>query len=141
MAPPTMAQQLNQQYQQPQQPYMMMQPQPQAQPQPQHAPMWAPSAQPPPQSVPPPQQVQPASADEVRTLWIGDLQYWMDENYIYTCFAHTGEVYLTPFFCLFFYSILFFEFFNSKVRFEIDYAVVKLSGGVTGVYDMTMRLH
>ncbi|KHN37596.1 Polyadenylate-binding protein RBP45B, partial [Glycine soja] len=34
----------------------------------------------------------PASADEVRTLWIGDLQYWMDENYLYTCFAHTGEV-------------------------------------------------
>ncbi|KAE9609557.1 putative RNA recognition motif domain-containing protein [Lupinus albus] len=38
----------------------------------------------------PPQQ--PTSADEVRTLWIGDLQYWMDENYLYTCFAHTGEV-------------------------------------------------
>jgi hypothetical protein len=33
----------------------------------------------------------PAS-DEVRTLWIGDLQYWMDENYIYSCFATTGEV-------------------------------------------------
>ncbi|XP_057442030.1 uncharacterized protein LOC130733787 [Lotus japonicus] len=27
-----------------------------------------------------------------RTLWIGDLQYWMDENYLYTCFAHTDEV-------------------------------------------------
>jgi len=83
-----MAQQPNQQYpqqqQQQQQPYMMMPPQPQP-PQ-----MWAPSAQPPPQSVAPPQ---PTSADEVRTLWIGDLQYWMDENYLYTCFAHTGEVY------------------------------------------------
>ena len=22
----------------------------------------------------------------------GDLQYWMDENYIYGCFANTGEV-------------------------------------------------
>ncbi|XP_061345477.1 polyadenylate-binding protein RBP45 isoform X2 [Gastrolobium bilobum] len=87
MAPPTMAQQPNQQYQQQQQqPYMMMPPQPQP-PQ-----MWAQSAQPPPQSVAPPQQVQPTSADEVRTLWIGDLQYWMDENYLYTCFAHTGEV-------------------------------------------------
>ncbi|QCD79728.1 nucleolysin TIA-1/TIAR [Vigna unguiculata] len=84
---PGMAQQPNQQYpqqqQQQQQPYMMMPPQPQP-PQ-----MWAPSAQPPPQSVAPPQ---PTSADEVRTLWIGDLQYWMDENYLYTCFAHTGEV-------------------------------------------------
>ncbi|OIW00060.1 hypothetical protein TanjilG_26397 [Lupinus angustifolius] len=38
----------------------------------------------------PPQQ--PTNADEIRTLWIGDLQYWMDENYLYTCFAHTGEV-------------------------------------------------
>ncbi|XP_006594429.1 polyadenylate-binding protein RBP45-like isoform X2 [Glycine soja] len=84
MAPPTMGQQPPQQYQQPppqqQQPYVMMPPQAQA---PQA--MWAPSAQPPPQQ-------QPASADEVRTLWIGDLQYWMDENYLYTCFAHTGEV-------------------------------------------------
>ncbi|KAJ1405594.1 RNA-binding domain superfamily [Sesbania bispinosa] len=88
MAPPTMAQQPNQQYQQQQQPYMMMPPQPQPQP----PPMWAPSAQPPVQSVPPPHSVQPASADEVRTLWIGDLQYWMDENYLYNCFAHTGEV-------------------------------------------------
>eukprot|EP00252_Welwitschia_mirabilis_P008616 TRINITY_DN2059_c0_g1_i3.p1 TRINITY_DN2059_c0_g1~~TRINITY_DN2059_c0_g1_i3.p1 ORF type:complete len:315 (+),score=60.53 TRINITY_DN2059_c0_g1_i3:412-1356(+) len=32
------------------------------------------------------------STDEVRTLWVGDLQYWMDENYLQTCFAHTGEV-------------------------------------------------
>ncbi|GAB4826605.1 Polyadenylate-binding protein rbp45 [Ancistrocladus abbreviatus] len=35
---------------------------------------------------------QPASTDEVRTLWIGDLQYWMDENYLSSCFAHTNEV-------------------------------------------------
>ncbi|XP_059662157.1 polyadenylate-binding protein RBP45-like isoform X2 [Cornus florida] len=35
---------------------------------------------------------QPASADEIRTLWIGDLQYWMDEQYLLSCFAHTGEV-------------------------------------------------
>ncbi|KAL6952261.1 hypothetical protein U1Q18_046045 [Sarracenia purpurea var. burkii] len=35
---------------------------------------------------------QPTSGDEVRTLWIGDLQYWMDEQYIVNCFAHTGEV-------------------------------------------------
>ncbi|KAI4295881.1 hypothetical protein L6164_035879 [Bauhinia variegata] len=88
MPPPTMGQQPNQQYQQ-HQPYMMMPPQAQA------PPMWAQPAQPPPQSVAPPQptqSAQPTSADEVRTLWIGDLQYWMDENYLYTCFAHTGEV-------------------------------------------------
>ncbi|CAN6296338.1 unnamed protein product [Urochloa humidicola] len=35
---------------------------------------------------------QPTSLEEVRTLWIGDLQYWTDENYLYSCFAHTGEV-------------------------------------------------
>lgn len=29
---------------------------------------------------------------EVRSLWVGDLQFWMDENYIYGCFYHTGEV-------------------------------------------------
>jgi RNA recognition motif-containing protein len=26
------------------------------------------------------------------TLWIGDLQYWVDENYPHTCFSHTGDV-------------------------------------------------
>lgn len=31
-------------------------------------------------------------ADEVRSLWIGDLQYWMDENYLTSCFYHTGEL-------------------------------------------------
>lgn len=82
--PPTMPQQYQQQ------PYMMMPPQPQPHTQPPQ--MWAPSAQPPPQSLPQQQQAQPTSADEVRTLWIGDLQYWMDENYLYTCFSHTGEV-------------------------------------------------
>ncbi|XP_010546929.1 PREDICTED: polyadenylate-binding protein RBP45B [Tarenaya hassleriana] len=40
----------------------------------------------------PGQAVEPASADEIRTLWIGDLQYWMDENFLFNCFAHTGEV-------------------------------------------------
>ncbi|XP_078442470.1 RNA-binding (RRM/RBD/RNP motifs) family protein [Wolffia australiana] len=35
---------------------------------------------------------QPTSLEEVRTLWIGNLQYWVDENYLNTCFAHTGEV-------------------------------------------------
>ncbi|CAJ1955638.1 unnamed protein product [Sphenostylis stenocarpa] len=35
---------------------------------------------------------QPATIEEVRTLWIGDLQYWVDEAYLSHCFAHTGEV-------------------------------------------------
>ncbi|KAG9449496.1 hypothetical protein H6P81_009461 [Aristolochia fimbriata] len=34
---------------------------------------------------------QPTSADEIRTLWIGDLQYWVEESYLHGCFAHTGE--------------------------------------------------
>lgn len=35
---------------------------------------------------------QPTTIEEVRTLWIGDLQYWVDENYLHSCFSHTGEV-------------------------------------------------
>ncbi|KAK6646105.1 hypothetical protein PHAVU_L009343 [Phaseolus vulgaris] len=35
---------------------------------------------------------QPSTIEEVRTLWIGDLQYWVDEAYLSHCFAHTGEV-------------------------------------------------
>ncbi|XP_062085032.1 polyadenylate-binding protein RBP47B' isoform X2 [Humulus lupulus] len=46
------------------------------------------------QPQPQPQQHhhQPTTVEEVRTLWIGDLQYWVDENYLNSCFAHTGEV-------------------------------------------------
>ncbi|KAL4201198.1 hypothetical protein AMTRI_Chr02g257410 [Amborella trichopoda] len=105
MAPPPM----DPQQQQPppqQQPWMMMPPQPHPQqplPQPvnpQASHMWNQQPQPQPQVQPQaqaqPMQVQysmqPTSADEVRTLWIGDLQYWMDEAYIHSCFAHTGEV-------------------------------------------------
>ncbi|KAL8527523.1 hypothetical protein ACS0TY_005389 [Phlomoides rotata] len=35
---------------------------------------------------------QPATLEEVRTLWIGDLPYWADENYLRVWFSHTGEV-------------------------------------------------
>ncbi|KAJ8549730.1 hypothetical protein K7X08_033437 [Anisodus acutangulus] len=49
--------------------------------------------------VPPPQQQQQqqpqynaSGADEIRSLWIGDLQFWMDEQYLLNCFAQTGEV-------------------------------------------------
>eukprot|EP00252_Welwitschia_mirabilis_P000768 TRINITY_DN10736_c0_g1_i1.p1 TRINITY_DN10736_c0_g1~~TRINITY_DN10736_c0_g1_i1.p1 ORF type:complete len:423 (-),score=86.34 TRINITY_DN10736_c0_g1_i1:366-1634(-) len=34
----------------------------------------------------------PSSNDEIKSLWIGDLQYWADETFLYNCFAHTGEV-------------------------------------------------
>ncbi|XP_008806741.2 polyadenylate-binding protein RBP45 [Phoenix dactylifera] len=120
MVPPPMAQQHQMPPQQqaappPQQQWAMMPPPqyPQAQPQP----MWnqqpsqiPPPVQPPPQLQPPPQYPvptpvpavapspvtvaapQPASGDEIRTLWMGDLQYWMDESYVHGCFAHTGEV-------------------------------------------------
>ncbi|KAF9622649.1 hypothetical protein IFM89_032570 [Coptis chinensis] len=27
-----------------------------------------------------------------KSIWVGDLHYWMDENYLHTCFGHTGEV-------------------------------------------------
>ncbi|KAG6484103.1 polyadenylate-binding protein RBP47-like [Zingiber officinale] len=33
-----------------------------------------------------------AAEDEKRTIWVGDLQFWMDENYLHSCFVHTGEV-------------------------------------------------
>lgn len=36
---------------------------------------------------------QPATLEEVRTLWIGDLPYWADENYLRVWFAGAGEVF------------------------------------------------
>nr|GLL47333.1 polyadenylate-binding protein RBP47-like isoform X1 [Ipomoea trifida] len=33
-----------------------------------------------------------SSGEDNRTIWIGDLQQWMDEGYLHTCFAHAGEV-------------------------------------------------
>ncbi|WOK98243.1 polyadenylate-binding protein RBP47B' [Canna indica] len=34
---------------------------------------------------------QPTTLEEVCSLWIGDLHYWVDESYLHSCFAHTGE--------------------------------------------------
>ncbi|KAK2974810.1 hypothetical protein RJ640_005594, partial [Escallonia rubra] len=89
-------QQQQQQYQQPPQQQQYQLPQQQQPPQYYHQQPVAPPPQQSPYqqvqySAPQPPQ-QPASAEEVRTLWIGDLQYWMDENYLYTCFAQSGEV-------------------------------------------------
>nr|CAB3494116.1 unnamed protein product [Digitaria exilis]CAB3499091.1 unnamed protein product [Digitaria exilis] len=51
--------------------------------------MWG---QPPPQAAPAPAPSGGGGGDDARTLWIGDLQYWMDENYLYSCFSQAGEV-------------------------------------------------
>uniref|UniRef100_A0A2P2LNB7 Uncharacterized protein MANES_18G033900 n=2 Tax=Rhizophora mucronata TaxID=61149 RepID=A0A2P2LNB7_RHIMU len=32
------------------------------------------------------------SSGENKTIWIGDLHHWMDENYLHSCFASTGEI-------------------------------------------------
>ncbi|GMH17706.1 hypothetical protein Nepgr_019547 [Nepenthes gracilis] len=29
---------------------------------------------------------------ENKTIWIGDLHHWMDENYLHSCFVSTGEI-------------------------------------------------
>ncbi|KAL1560104.1 Polyadenylate-binding protein rbp45 [Salvia divinorum] len=43
-------------------------------------------------AAPPTAQPQETVDDGIRSLWIGDLQYWMDEQYLYSCFATAGEV-------------------------------------------------
>ncbi|CAH1449782.1 unnamed protein product [Lactuca virosa] len=93
-----------QQYQQapPQQQWMMPPPAQQQHQQPLPPHMWA-QQQAPPQQQQAQQMMQanqqsqqyssaPASSDEIRSLWIGDLQYWMDETYVTNCFYNTGEV-------------------------------------------------
>lgn len=30
--------------------------------------------------------------EDNKTIWVGDLHYWMDENYLANCFVYTGEV-------------------------------------------------
>ncbi|KAG6416504.1 hypothetical protein SASPL_123934 [Salvia splendens] len=43
-------------------------------------------------AAPPTAQPQETVDDGIWSLWIGDLQYWMDEQYLYSCFATAGEV-------------------------------------------------
>ncbi|KAH6834364.1 RNA-binding protein 47B [Perilla frutescens var. hirtella] len=31
-------------------------------------------------------------AEDNKTIWIGDLQHWMDEDYLHSCFSQIGEV-------------------------------------------------
>ncbi|KAH0871248.1 hypothetical protein HID58_078270, partial [Brassica napus] len=53
-----------------------------------------------PQSAPSPVQQygggsqNPGSAGEIKSLWIGDLQPWMDEGYLMSIFSITGEVHI-----------------------------------------------
>ncbi|KAK0577937.1 hypothetical protein LWI29_002571 [Acer saccharum] len=103
--PPSMAHQYQYQQQhhhqppppQQQPPYMMMMP-PQPQSQPPPPPMWpvppqaAAASMQAQQLQAPGGQQQSGQSSEIRTLWIGDLQYWMDEAYVTSCFAPTGEV-------------------------------------------------
>ncbi|XP_028802963.1 polyadenylate-binding protein RBP47 isoform X1 [Neltuma alba] len=32
------------------------------------------------------------STGDNKTIWVGDLHHWMDENYLHRCFASTGEI-------------------------------------------------
>ncbi|VFQ67894.1 unnamed protein product [Cuscuta campestris] len=43
-------------------------------------------------SPPRPPQNQCSGGEDNRTIWIGDLQQWMDEGYLHSCFAPAGEV-------------------------------------------------
>ncbi|XP_062190412.1 RNA-binding protein L-like [Phragmites australis] len=81
-----------QQYAPPPQQYAPPPPQQYAPPPQQYAPpppqQYAP---PPPQQYAPPQYGTAPGSDEIRSLWIGDLQYWMDESYLYNAFAHVAQ--------------------------------------------------
>lgn len=64
---------------------------------------------------------QPTTLEEIRTLWIGDLQYWVDENYLNTCFAHSGEVSLS---LTFFLEVLFTFRVSAVLKIMFSYAKV-----------------
>ncbi|XP_057424329.1 polyadenylate-binding protein RBP47C-like isoform X2 [Lotus japonicus] len=46
------------------------------------------------QFAPPHQQHHHGSNNNIenKTVWVGDLHHWMDENYLHRCFASTGEI-------------------------------------------------
>ncbi|KAK6916473.1 RNA recognition motif domain [Dillenia turbinata] len=37
-------------------------------------------------------QITNGSTEENKTIWVGDLHYWMDESFLHNCFSATGEV-------------------------------------------------
>uniref|UniRef100_A0A0E0E517 RRM domain-containing protein n=1 Tax=Oryza meridionalis TaxID=40149 RepID=A0A0E0E517_9ORYZ len=64
---------------------------------PHFVPFHAPRAAPPPVAVAmgspaPHAQGGGGGQEENKTIWVGDLHYWMDENYLHSCFGYTGEV-------------------------------------------------
>ncbi|KAK2992304.1 hypothetical protein RJ640_020297, partial [Escallonia rubra] len=62
---------------------------------PHYAPHYMPYPPPPQHHVPHQQhlqQQQGSGGGENRTIWVGDLHNWMDEDYLRNCFASTGEV-------------------------------------------------
>jgi hypothetical protein len=74
---------------------------------------------------PPPQQEQaaPAAEDETgaasvgsqpRSLWIGGLLSWMDEDYLYSCFTRSPEV--IPSQCPSSYPLILFRVIDPYVR-------------------------
>lgn len=75
-----------------------------APPPPQYAPQPPQQYAPPPQHyAPPPPQYgaqmaggPPPGGEDIRSLWIGDLQYWMDETYLYNAFAPVGPQQVIP---------------------------------------------
>lgn len=86
---------MNQQYQQPQQPqYNYQQQQWMMPPPPQQQAYQGWAQQPPPQQALTQSQqylTGDGGSEEIKSLWIGGLQPWMDEEYLYNCFAHTGQ--------------------------------------------------
>ncbi|XP_023921692.1 polyadenylate-binding protein RBP47 [Quercus suber] len=38
------------------------------------------------------QQQQGSSGEHNKTIWVGDLHHWMDENFLHNCFVSTGEI-------------------------------------------------
>lgn len=41
------------------------------------------------------------STEENKSVWVGELQTWMDETYLQNCFSHSGEVKFFVLLCLF----------------------------------------
>ncbi|KAL3508497.1 hypothetical protein ACH5RR_027898 [Cinchona calisaya] len=97
VVPPPMSMDQQQYPPQQQQWLAMQQQQPPVQPQaPQvwgQQPMSVPQqSQPQQYGIAPPSAAASSGSGDVRSLWIGDLQYWMDESYLSSCFFHTGEL-------------------------------------------------
>jgi len=74
-----------------------------------------------------------SSAADNKTLWVGDLHHWMDENYLHRCFVSTGEVFPFSFFWfylwtlnrIFFFCFLTFMFSDCKLLWKMDNTVCR----------------